>query len=277
MDNIELCPICKSSRNTIKWTTDNNRNIDSYECSKCDIVFADKMLNNENYRDFYDGYNKSRPGKTDQEKIELKELRKICYYNDINFIDKNCNMPYEKILDVGCGMGKFLSLFDSKKERIGFDIDRNIIIENKKIYQDIKFVYDLNELNDKIKFDMIIFRGTFQYMRDLNHMKKYIDERLNNGGYLVILSLPNKNSPLATIQKEDWSLYNPIEMFNIFSIKSITNLFENYNIVATEFPYIDSPYSNEHHDLTKFIDVIKFNKKTKFPFWGSMINIIFKK
>ena len=273
MNNNNFCPICKSSNNIVSWTTKYNKNIDSYECVRCDIVFASKILDDNNYKNFYNNYNKER----DNKKIKLSELRQTCYENDKYFIDKNCNIPFDRILDIGCGTGKFISLFSNNKIRIGFDIDKNIIENNKKIYKDIYFIDNLNNLDEHTKFNMIIFRGTLQYMRDLNYIKTYIDLRLNKNGYLVILSLPNKNSPLASIQREDWSLYNPLEMFNIFSIKSITNLFNNYTVIVTEFPYIDSPYSNEHQDLKKFIDVVKYNKKIKFPFWGSMINIILKK
>ena len=96
-------------------------------------------------------------------------------------------------------------------------------------------------------------------------------------GYLVILSLPNKNSPLAMIQREKWALYNPIEMINIFSLTSVKKLFNDYDTCIFEFPYLDTPYANEKTDLEKFIELIENKKNDKFPVWGSMIQIIFQK
>ena len=69
-------------------------------------------------------------------------------------------------------------------------------------------------------------------------------------------------------------------MFNIFSLYSITNLFKDYKKIAQESPYLETPYSNEKEDCKKFIQLIN-NKKNlknmKFPFYGSILQIIFQK
>ena len=150
------------------------------------------------------------------------------------------------------------------------------MIQNMLIFI-INFINNLDEINNNEEFDLIIFRGTFQYMRDLNYITKFIDKFLKKNGYLIILSLPNKNSILAEIQRENWGLYNPIEMFNIFSLTSIKKLFSNYKIIDTEFPYLETPYADEKNDMLKFKELISNNKQEKFPFWGSMMQIIFQK
>jgi len=268
------CPLCKTNTDITQWTTDRcTEQIPSYECESCDIVFADKVLNNETYIDFYNKYNTTR----DTKNQEKEELRKKCYIIDKKFIIDNSTKTFTSVLDIGCGTGKFLSLFDQSQMRVGFDIDKDIIKINKQKYKDMQFVDSLDDIDTTYTFDLIIFRGTFQYMRDIDNIKTFIDNRLTSNGYLAILSLPNKNSPLANIQKEQWSLYNPIEMFNIFSIKAISTIFKNYDIAHIDFPYLDTPYSNEKEDLLKFIDIIKNKNSHKFPFWGSMMNIMLKK
>ena len=196
--------------------------------------------------------------------------------DDKFFIEQNCGKEFQNILDVGCGTGKFISLFNSNN-KTGFDIDKSVITNNKLQYDEINFISDLNDLNENEKFDLIIFRGTFQYMRDLLAIKELITKKLINGGHLVILSIPNKNSPLANIQREHWSLYNPIEMFNIFSISSLKMLFDDFETVDVEYPYLDTPYADEKQDMKKFLDLVKINKQEKFAFWGSMMQIIFRK
>mgnify|MGYP001184594205 FL=1 len=66
-------------------------------------------------------------------------------------------------------------------------------------------------------------------------------------------------------------------MFNIFSLTSIKKLFSNYKIIDTEFPYLETPYADEKNDMLKFKELISNNKQEKFPFWGSMMQIIFQK
>lgn len=268
MDNINKCPICNIENNNL-WTSNDYNGICSFECSDCDIVYADKLI--KDHISFYNGYNVNR----DTNDTELNNKRQICYQQDKNFIDISCNTKNKKILDIGCGTGKFLELFNDASYRMGFDIDSNVIKLNKKNYSHIDFVDKLDSINNV--FDIIIFRGTFQYMRNLKTIKNFIDKTLVNNGILIILSLPNKNSPLALLQREKWALYNPIEMFNIFSINSIKKVLLNYNIVNTEYPYVKSPYCNETEDNKKFIDLVKNNKSSKFAFWGSMINIILTK
>jgi SAM-dependent methyltransferase len=228
-------------------------------------------LDDNEFHEYYNKYNNTR----DTENNELDIKRNICYINDKKFIDTNCNI-FTNILDIGCGNGLFLQLFDCEN-KTGYDIDKNIIIKNKLEYPNTNFINNLDKINNEEQFDLIIFRGTFQYMRDLNYIKEFIKEHLTKNGYLVILSLPNKNSPLAEIQRENWGLYNPIEMFNIFSLKSIKNLFNNYKSVNVEFPYLETPYSDEKNDMIKFQELITNNKHQKFPFWGSMMQIIFQK
>ena len=265
------CPICKTANNIKKWTSSES-NESSNECTNCDVVFADNILSESELYTFYEKYNVNR----NNDNTKLYTQRQICYKSDKRFIETNCGKKYKNILDIGCGDGQFLSLFESDK-KTGFDIDKNSIEINKNIYKNILFISDLNEIKKDDMFDLIIFRGTFQYMRDIEFIQKFINEHLIHMGYLVILSLPNKNSPLAMIQREKWALYNPIEMINIFSLTSVKKLFNDYDTCIFEFPYLDTPYANEKTDLEKFIELIENKKNDKFPFWGSMIQIIFQK
>lgn len=272
MKKIFQCPICNKDDNLQEWTSTLYKGISSKQCINCDIVFAEEVLDDKEFTYYYNKYNNDR----DTNKVELAKKRKLCYENDKTFIDKNCNTMFTNILDIGCGNSSFLSLFNSKN-KTGYDIDKNIIIKNKLKYPNTNFIDNLNEIKNDEQFDLIIFRGTFQYIRDLNYIKEFINKHLTKNGYLVILSLPNKNSPLAEIQRENWGLYNPIEMFNIFSLSSTKKLFNAYKIIDIDFPYLDTPYADEKNDMIKFKELISKNKQQKFPFWGSMMQIIFQK
>ena len=110
----------------------------------------------------------------------------------------------------------------------------------------------------------------------MHHPEFSIEKKTKKGGYLVILSLPNKKAPLAVIQKENWNLYDPLENFNIFSKNSILNIFSNMELKKINYPYLETPYANEKNDLLNFKNII-CGKKIKIPFWGNMIEFIFQK
>ena len=112
--NVISCPICNKNKNTNKWTTNLNSSIDSYECSKCDIVFADKILTDQSSKEFYYGYSNTKA------RLDTHDARKKCYTNDMTFINNYCDSFGNQILDYGCGSGDFLTLFDSKKKQNWF-------------------------------------------------------------------------------------------------------------------------------------------------------------
>ena len=80
----------------------------------------------------------------------------------------------DSILDVGCSHGGFLSAITKMKDNInclGIDIDRSAIETAKNKFPDIAKFEEKNllEIDIKNKFDLIIFRGTLQYLGDKLH------------------------------------------------------------------------------------------------------------
>ena len=62
------------------------------------------------------------------------------------------------------------------------------------------------------------------------------------------------------------------------SNRKINNILTNKTkIIDIDFPYLDTPYADEKNDMIKFKELISKNKQQKFPFWGSMMQIIFQK
>ena len=64
-------------------------------------------------------------------------------------------------------------------------------------------------------------------------------------------------------------------------IDKFIKLFENkFNIVNYDFPYIGTPYEDHDNDLKLFVSLCKGKKdaiRKKFPFWGSLINLVARK
>jgi sialic acid synthase SpsE/SAM-dependent methyltransferase len=287
--DVNECPLCKNVKCT-QWDSNTNKNIQSLQCENCKLIFSNKILSDTCLKKFYNGYNNDRTKKS-----QLLDLqREIMYIKDKKYIyklygsrpkgsDEPSGCEIDSILDIGCGNGDFLNMFTDSHIKYGFDLDTAT-----KSHDSINLIHNLNNLPNDIKFDVIIFRGTIQYIRNLKHIKHIIDKHISKSGIIAILATPNGNSPAATLLKNEWSLYNPIEHITLFNLQSIQHLFNNYEIFDQDFPYLNSPYSNEQKDLDNFANAVSrprgsrprgsspkgsSNKQISFPFWGSIMNL----
>jgi SAM-dependent methyltransferase len=254
------CPVCASVETT-NWSSPSEYVI-SLSCNNCSHVFSNKQLHPRDLPSFYENYNEYRRSSDPV----LETQRQKMYIEDYKFITRIHPNP-RNVLDFGCGTGEFLNMFPSQVRKFGYEIDEGVKPSS------IQMITDLSNLSTK--FDLIIFRGTFQYIHDLSSIKRFIDEHLE--GILVILSLPNSKSIAAQLFRENWGLYNPIEHTHIFCSSSLKTLFHDYQTIQRDFPYLDTPYANEERDLKCFLNSSNGDPEYNFPFWGNIMNISLKK
>lgn len=258
MEKVVLCPLCNEVSST-KWSTT------STLCENCGLVYVNYRIPEKDLSNFYRGYKDQR-----QNDSTLDLQRRIMYLKDYKFVTNMISQP-KNVLDIGCGECHFLELFETSN-KFGVEIDSTTAIP----YNCVVFP-SIDHIPSDLEFDLIIFRGTLQYMRDLTAIKQFIDKHLNEDGVVAILALPNALSPMAQVHRDDWVLYNPSEHINIFSIPTLKYMFPDYRIVNTHFPYLDSPYSNEVDDVMKFCEMIYNESYHRHAFWGNMINIGLKR
>jgi len=236
----------------------------SKECRKCGIVYGETRIKEESLKYLYNGYN------SDRKKDPVLEMqRQIMYLKDYKFVMNSINKPPIRVLDVGCGNCGFLKLFKDS-EKVGIEIDGSSYIE-----KDCTVYRSFDQVQDQ-KFDIIIFRGTLQYMYNLEKIQTFVDKYLSTEGTLAILALPNALSPNSQ-KRERWCLYNYGEHKTIFSLPVIKYMFKKYRVCNTEYPYINSPYCNIKKDLNSFVENIVYNNITKHAFWGNMLNVSLRK
>ena len=112
-------------------------------------------------------------------------------------IIKNYNLKEgSKILDVGCSSGNFLfEIYNqySLEALVGIDIDNSAIKEAKSQNIDRVIFKNTSLLeidSNKEQFDIILFRGTFQYLDlDIHKSIGHIKRLLKNNGKKLSLSL----------------------------------------------------------------------------------------
>lgn len=266
-----ICPLCDSKEfqeidmNTCKV----------YKCDQCTLQYLDdkKLKKNNNYLEKYNELRKD-------DSISSK-LRQIQYSVDAKHLKKIISKG--KILDVGCSSGKFLNnLCDVADFHLyGIDIDKDAIDIAKKQNSKINYTNtDLISYQTDLKFDCIIFRGSFQFLgSDLKKTMNKISKLSSENMKIIIYSLPNSDSILYHLLKDDWHLFDKLSHTLIFNKNSIMKLCEiyNYKIQELSYPYLETPYANNIEDNESLIQLIRNEKKKSFPFWGNIMQIVLEK
>lgn len=266
------CPLCDSDECEIFRLNTCIVN----QCKQCSLQFIDEE-NDIEKSDYLKRYSKSR-----KEDSELSILRKIQYNLDIEHLKKNISKG--NVLDVGCSTGIFLDSFDTESNfnLYGIDIDEDAIrFAKNKCNQKINFLKtDLINFETNLKFDCIVFRGSFQFLgNDLRKTMERISDLSSHNSKIVIYSLPNSDSILYYLLKDGWHLFDKFSHTLIFNRRSIMELCKkfNYRILECSYPYIETPYANMKKDYEKLIKLIKFGEKDSFPFWGNIMQLVLEK
>jgi SAM-dependent methyltransferase len=267
------CYLCNSSETTIVDIGE----IKVTKCKNCEFQYikdSKEILGDEWFSGYY---TKNRSDLN----AELNSLRELQYKIDAKFLAQYINKN-DLILDVGCSHGGFLSAISKIKKEInclGIDVDKAAIeTANKKFHSIAKFEEKkLTEIDSKKKFDLIIFRGTLQYLGDEMHESmEHIRLITKPDTKIVIFSLPSTDSFIYYLLQEHWPLFHPEMslMFNENSVKYLAKKYK-YKIERLEYPYINEIYSNRDSDFEKLKSMIEQKNYTdSVPFIGSVMRLV---
>lgn len=182
-----------------------------------------------------------------------------------------------RILDVGCGLGGFLSEFDPQKwARFGVDVSDLAIREARSCgikVNDFSKAYDYPDRH----FDVIVFRGSLQLIPTPFAVIETCIRLLCPGGFMIFLSTPNSNSPYYRRFKT-LPFLTPHANFLIPSDIMMKSALENFGLENVDFryPYLGVPYARPLRDhllyLLSFVGI-----RRKFPFWRSVMEIYARK
>ena len=206
---------------------------------------------------------------------DMKRL--ISFKQELKFIERFSNIN-ENILDIGCSTGEFLQEIDWKGAKFGIEISEYAAsLANTK---GIKVVDNFEILPS---LDNIVYRGTIQHLYSPFESLQNAYDALRDNGMLYILATPNTSSILFRIFN-DLPALDATRNFYLPSDSSLVNVCKmlGFEMVAIEYPYKQSPYSNFLLDHAKFLKniiykIIGRQTNIDFPFWRNMMNIAFKK
>jgi SAM-dependent methyltransferase len=253
-----------------------------FSINKCNVCGFQYIPNNEKY--IGDGHFENYFDKRDaKENLVLNKLRMDQYKIDVEFLAKYISSE-SRILDVGCSSGIFSSEIYKQYNPeyiLGIDIDQSAIKfanENYAHIADFKNI-DLLRVEKNRKFDLIIFRGTFQYLDQALHESiKHLKELLTLDGKIVLFSLPSTDSFIYHLLKEKWALFHP-EMSLMFNQKSLEHLLSlhSLNISRLDYPYLDDVYANIERDYIQVERIVSGLSEESTPFWGGIMRVVCEK
>lgn len=297
MKQTKKCPLCKS-QNTRPLFKSYNRHgrhdIDKKDkfqvmrCNECDVVFlADIEINDRYYEKYYDtGYYDG--GLNENAGIVQKAVHALESWStkqkEKNLLKYAPSRKQKiKILDVGCGSGKFLSSLDPKKfEKYGIEINKEGIELSRKKGLHV-YDKDITAIDfGKKKFDIITLWHVEEHLIDPIGVFKKIHDVLADDG-ILLSATPNTGSLGFKKGKAKWfHLDSPrhLMLFNIkstqyicdrtdFKIHKQINEFYDYpldllwSVKDTSYKYLLYPF----YPIVKYFDAealtLIFNKSKK--------------
>lgn len=236
----------------------------------CGFVWMNPYPNNEGLAKYYDDYIGRRSAET-----WLCEARQIQYRIDRDFLERFVNRG--KVLDVGCSGGYFLDVLGDKFDRHGIEIDPEAV---KCANDNYDFTVTHGRIEDypDTEFDIITMRGVIEHFPNPAEVMDKVASLLRRGGILYIAATPDVSSFCADIYRENWNQFQPVEHLSYFSVPSLTRFLSGtFKYIAHHHPYIETPYQDMENDYKRVFEYCKHKNGISPPFWGSMMNVVFKR
>lgn len=179
-----------------------------------------------------------------------------------------------RVLDIGCSTGEFL-------KALGWELTNAWGMEvaefAKQKARSIGISFDKDVFSEKDFFDLVILRGTIQYLPNPFEYLYASHRCLKPGGYLF-LTAPNTNSLYYRLFKTLPFLEEELH-FWIPCDTSLRMVLRNcgFRNVEVTYPYLDSPYARPVRDHLKFLAKLLLRTNDQFPFWRSVMYVVAQK
>lgn len=264
---VEQCPGCNSE--AVKETFYDYQKLLYAVCQNCQNWYL-KEKPIKDYNDGYWGVVTDPDGRVRDLTKERDFKIKNWYGDSVNFVN---SQPPGKILDIGAGLGFFLSAINNNWEKHAMEVSKAGVEFIQKNYPEIhvKNVYLDETTYPENTFDIVMFYHVIEHVSNPNQLLMYIKKILKPGG-ILICGTPNIGSWVARRFKSNYRLLGDahICLFNPSSLEKILNK-SQFKVFDKEFPYWRTDYATMGN-LFKLINT----KKLSPPFIGSVMTFYTK-
>jgi 2-polyprenyl-3-methyl-5-hydroxy-6-metoxy-1,4-benzoquinol methylase len=275
MDKIK-CPICYTEveeRNFKETYVSpyNNQEYKRYECPNCDVHWWEPL--------------KIIPEFYESEFLELytafhEVVGTKLGENHKAFFKHFPSNVKGKLLDVGCGDGRFLRHAKEQGFEVwGIDFDKKSVENIKRsLGIDTVFAMSLEEFYEyakekNLRFDVVTFFDVLEHQDKPREFLEMARELLREGGYIAG-NVPNREAVFYESDRKYTDTDFPPNHFLRFSQKSLENAiklsgFEDFNIFALKFtyeelyPYIQMKLFGKFHKLRNLVKGFVLGDKRK--------------
>ena len=228
------CIIC--NKNEFELFSTFNLNIGNYtlvKCIKCDFVFLNPRINEEDISKFYDSNYQPFQKKISFINIIYKFLRKVNFFLKYRIITKYM-INKGTNLDLGSGDNFFSKSMNSNGWK-SFNYDKYYISNSN--------IRDLSSFKSN-SFNSITLWHSIEHMYDINSIFKNINKLLTKDGYLFI-ACPNLNASEIQYLKNNWIAFDiprHLYHFNFNTMQKFLNK-NNFKIVNIDNLKMDSLFN----------------------------------
>ena len=252
-----VCRICDSPENKNTFFVNDKmfsgtEKFEYFECADCGTLQISQFP--QDMSPFYpENYYSLKSDLSTKDQLIQKMRDYVFYYNFPSFLVKKLsvkipNLALEaflkiklsksaKVLDVGCGEGKFLkSIFGLGFKNI-LGIDPFAIKTTQKPFPIYKKTLD--EISDK--FDIITFNHVFEHVENLHETLHKCHELLNDNGKIII-RVPVKDCAAFEKYGENWVQWDAPRHFHLLTKKA-------FQILVSRNDFLINSYYNDSYKL----------------------------
>lgn len=262
-------------------------------CKNCGLVYVSPRMTEKAYAEFYNAeYRKLYVGvEAPRAKFFIKQTNRG--KRILKFVNKHYKFNNKTIdvLEVGCGAGGILEVFKQAGHNVvGIDLDEKYLNYGKEKFGLNLISSTINDLDENIKADLIIYAHVLEHILDLDKELAMIKKHLKPDG-IVYIEVPGVRYVHKTSEMDFLKYLQNAHVFH-FSLNSLNRIFYNNgfkNICGNEYIRAlykqcdkkqDIAYTNEYSKVLNYLTKTEKNLYSfifwiKKPFW--IIKKLYKK
>ena len=265
---MQSCPCCSHtsrSKSIRDWNS-----IDYHYCDHCGSAYQDPSINFTYEENYWDRI--TDPDGKDRVLSKERDFKiKNWYGESVQFVNEQ---KPGRILDVGAGMGFFLSAINNEWEKHAIEISEYSAERIKKFYQNINVInsnLNLTSFRNEF-FDVIMFYHVIEHLENPNIELEILYNLLKKDGTLII-GTPNIFSLAAKVFRGNFRLFGPghLCLFNKYSLNQILKN-NGFKVFKREYPFWKTDYANLKNFTRMFLPW-----EISPPFYGSIMTFYAKK
>jgi len=222
------CAVCGSEQKQLLYKV---KGFDIVQCKKCDFVFVDPRIKNEDlYKIYSDNYFTSQTDGYGYKDYELtSHLRIKTFQKWIDGIEPYLSKTKGPVLDIGCASGYFIELMRDKGWDVeAVELDKNMI-EKVKAKNFKVFERPFEEFTSSKKFKLITMFDVLEHIPDLKTTFQKFHELLDEDGVVALIT-PDFGSTQRKLFGKKWFQYKPQEHIQYFSPATLAKAVTPYGL-----------------------------------------------